>query len=148
MHCSFLFPCFCLPLTSLTHFPVLDLCCPPFHSCLLPLHVDLSKPFSVTSPRSSPTFLTHLLVPHPFFLPSFLLCSSLPFLSLRCRMLWAMSCHGSILSLLSSSALFSFSISFWECWAGKRLRCCHVCVYSMCIFTVLNVINDNVTRLP
>lgn len=35
--------------------------------------------------------------------------------SLRCRMLWAMSCHGSILSLSSSSALFLFSTSFWGC---------------------------------
>lgn len=53
--------------------------------------------------------------------------SSLP---LRCRMLWAMSCHGSILSLLSSSALFSFSTLFWVFWAGKSLCCCHVYVCS------------------
>lgn len=50
-------------------------------------------------------------------------------LSLRCRMLWAMSCHGSILSLSSSSALFSFSISFWGCWAGKS-SICWMCVVS------------------
>lgn len=48
-------------------------------------------------------------------------------LPLRCRMLWAMSCHGSILSLSSSSAPFSFSIWFWGCWAGKMSSCCHVC---------------------
>lgn len=45
-----------------------------------------------------------------------------------------MSCHGSILSLSSSSAPFSFSISFWGCWAGKRL--CWCCV-SVCVLFVM-----------
>lgn len=76
----------------------------------------------------STSIISNLFLPHIFFLPH---CSQLslpvnplllsfPFsplslVSLRCRMLWAMSCHGSILSLSSSSVPFSFSISFWGC---------------------------------
>lgn len=138
----FLFSCFYLLLTSLslTHFPVLDLYRPDSSVTSSSLCQPSQNLFCHVS-CSFPTFLTHLLIPHLcyspffsflFFLLFFLLRSSLPFLSLRCRMPWAMSCHGSILSLLSSSALFSFSISFWECWAGKRLCCCHLCMCSRC----------------
>lgn len=139
----FLFSCFYLLLTSLSN----TLSCPwplppwlirdfilslstfskPFLSCFL------FFPYFSHPPVDSTSVLLPPFSPSSLFLLFFLLRSSMPFLSLRCRMLWAMSCHGSILSLLSSSALFSFSISFWECWAGKRLCCYYVCMCSRCV---------------
>jgi len=41
--------------------------------------------------------------------------------SSRWTMLWALSFHGCTLSVLWSSAPFSFLTWFWVCWAGKHL---------------------------
>lgn len=48
--------------------------------------------------------------------------SLLVFLS-RWMMQWALSCHGSTLSVWSSSDPSSFSTWFWVCWAGRFCLC-------------------------
>lgn len=126
MHCSFLISCLSpVPfLPSIFHLYCrlpLTHCMGVFSNLCLPHFLFLHY---CSHPFLHPTFqifpLSSTLITLDLFSSLFLFSSSpLSLLSLRCRMLWAMSCHGFILSLSSSSAPFSFSISFWGCWAGK-----------------------------
>lgn len=55
----------------------------------------------------------------------------------RWMMQWALSCHGSTLSVWSSSDPSSFSIWFWVCWAGRFCLCLCLFVFFYFILSFL-----------